>query len=74
MSVETHPNPALQRDQAIALFDQVLVLNHNLIDVNHAIDKAWSTGDYTLVQATLVTAQQALSAACELTAKLESRS
>lgn len=70
MSIETQSNHAQQRDRAMALFDQVLVLNHNLIEVNHAIDKAWATDDYTLVQATLATAQQTLSVAQEITAQL----
>jgi hypothetical protein len=66
MSIEQQPAKALKRDQARELFELLIALDHNLIDLKFAMEKAWSSEDYIQVHAHLFSAQGTLNRACQL--------
>lgn len=66
MSIEQQPTIALKRDQAWELFELLIALDHNLIDLKFAMDKAWDSEDYSQVHAQLLSAHGTLRKACQI--------
>lgn len=66
MSIEQQPTNPLKRDQVWELFELLIALDHNLIDLKFAMEKAWEAGEHALLQVHLLSAQGTINKACQL--------
>lgn len=66
MSTEQQLATSLNRDDAMQIFELLIALDHHRVDLKHAMDKAFESGDYTQVCEHLFAAQDTLSDACQV--------
>lgn len=66
MSIKQQPSKALNKEQAMELFELLIALDHHRVDIKHAMEKAWNSEDYSQVHAYLLSAKETLDKACNL--------